>query len=154
MNRKQFAVSVWKSLGGAATCVALLAGTSHAQILFQENFNSLDGSLGPSVNERNGLSVVTRVATDPGSIPYPNAFTHTGPAGWTVDNNFNVFGLGTVDDAAVPPGVPELGNPNYGVDEWEGWSFASKDFLGARGGRSGPRKLRTWQRKRGSGGWR
>jgi hypothetical protein len=58
----------------------------------------------------------------------PNAFSHTGPAGWTVDNNFNVFGLGTVDDAATPPGVPRLGDPNYGVEEWEGWSFANKTF--------------------------
>ena len=25
-------------------------------------------------------------------------------------------------------GVPLLGDPNYGVEEWEGWSFANKEF--------------------------
>src|SRR5262249_55279678 len=93
-------------------------------ILFSENFDSLAGSLGPSVNERiSPTALVTKVATDPGSVPIPNAFSHAGPAGWTVDNNFNAYGasIGNV-------GVPQLGNPLYGVDEWEGWSFANKDF--------------------------
>jgi hypothetical protein len=120
-----------KSLGGrlalAAMFVVMMAGTTRAQIVFHENFNSL--VLGPSVNERIGQSHVTvRPAAFGTSVPYPNAFTHTGPAGWTVDNNFNLFGLGTVDDAATPPGVPLAGDPDYGVDEWEGWSFARKSF--------------------------
>jgi hypothetical protein len=107
----------------AAMVVAVTSALTYGQILFSENFDGLAGSLGPSVNERIGLSVVTRVATDPASNPISNAFSHTGPAGWTVDNNFNAYNasVGNV-------GVPQLGNPEYGVDEWEGWSFANKDF--------------------------
>lgn len=127
MKRKQFAASVFGRLSLAATFVIVTTGAVHAQTIYSENFNSL--VLGPSVNERMGQSQVTVRPADFGtSIPVPNAFSHTGPAGWTVDNNFNVFGTGTVDDAAVPPGVPLLGDPDYGVDEWEGWSFANKSF--------------------------
>jgi hypothetical protein len=92
-------------------------------VVFSENFNGLAGSLGPSVNERIGLSVVTRVATDAASTPIANAFSHAGPSGWTVDNNFNAYGASVGNS-----GVPQLGNPEYGVDEWEGWSFANKTF--------------------------
>lgn len=109
--------------GMAILLAVAMTGVSRAYILFSENFDSLAGSLGPSVNERIGLSVVTRVATDPNSSPIPNAFSHTGPAGWTVDNAFDAYGASVGNT-----GVPELGNPNYGVDEWEGWSFANKDF--------------------------
>jgi hypothetical protein len=108
----------------AVLAVITAGGLAHAQqTLFSENFDGLAGSLGPSVNERIGLSVVTTVATDPGSSPISNAFSKTGPAGWSIDNNFDAYGasIGNV-------GVPELGNPDYGVDEWEGWSFANKDF--------------------------
>jgi hypothetical protein len=115
-----------RSLAIACAC-ALGTHVAQAQILFSENFNSL--VLGNSVNERVGQQRVTVRAAEFGtSTAIPNAFSHTGPAGWTVDNNFNVFGLGTVDDAAVPPGVPKLGDPDYGVEEWEGWSFANKTF--------------------------
>lgn len=127
MKRKLTAsMNIWRmALIGA---VALLAAEgAQAQILFSENFNGL--TLGPSVNERVGQSRVTLRAADFGtSVAIPNAFTHTPPVGWTVDNNFNVFGTGTVDDAATPAGVPLLGDPNYGVEEWEGWSFANKNF--------------------------
>lgn len=125
MKRKLTAsTSTWRF--AIASALALCAQSAHAQlgtVIFSENFDGLAGSLGPSVNERIGLSVVTRVATDAGSMPIPNAFSHTGPAGWTVDNNFNAYGasIGNV-------GVPQLGNPDYGVDEWEGWSFANRDF--------------------------
>lgn len=44
--------------------------------------------------------------------PVPNAFTHTAPNGW-------------IRDAS---GVPGVGNPDIGVFEWEGWSFARKSF--------------------------
>ncbi len=44
--------------------------------------------------------------------PISNAFTHDPPQGW---NNLNSL-------------VPGVGNPDYGVTEWEGWSFANKDF--------------------------
>jgi hypothetical protein len=110
----------------AGMIALLVAQFAHAQlgtVLFSENFDSLAGSLGPSVNERTGVSRVTRVATDPASTPVPNAFSHVGPAGWTIDNNFDGYGASVGNT-----GVPQLGNPEYGVDEWEGWSFARKEF--------------------------
>lgn len=118
------------SVVAAGGIVSMAAGNvANAQlgtVLYSENFDELAPSLQPSVNERLGSTNVTRVATDPSSVPYPNAFTHTGPTGWTVDNGFDpqALGLGTFPNA----GVPGAGDPNYGVDEWEGWSFANKDF--------------------------
>jgi hypothetical protein len=44
--------------------------------------------------------------------PFPKAFTHTPPASWT----------------RIASGVPGVGDPDIGVTEWEGWSFAKKDF--------------------------
>ncbi len=41
-----------------------------------------------------------------------NAFTHAPPSGW-------------VRDAT---GVPGVENPSIGIFEWEGWSFANKEF--------------------------
>jgi hypothetical protein len=126
MTLRLATTSLVRGLFIVSACV-LSAHVAHAQILFSENFNGL--TLGNSVNERVGQQRVTVRAADFGtSMAIPNAFSHTGPAGWTIDNNFNVFGLGTVDDAATPPGVPRLGDPNYGVEEWEGWSFANKTF--------------------------
>jgi hypothetical protein len=43
--------------------------------------------------------------------PFPNAYTHTPPPGVMITNN-----------------LPGVGNPDIGVTEWEGWSFANKDF--------------------------
>ncbi|MEO2045932.1 MAG: hypothetical protein ABGX16_05100 [Pirellulales bacterium] len=40
------------------------------------------------------------------------AFTHIPPDGWDVDSS----------------GVPGTQNPSIGVFEWEGWSFANKDY--------------------------
>jgi hypothetical protein len=132
-----------------ATSVAF-ANLANGQLLFQENFDGL--TLGPSVNERVGQANVTRVATDAGSSPRPNAFTKTGPAGWTIDNNFDNFGTvdltnsGGTDVFSNDPvpvllyripqpgfvvgniGVANQGSAADGVDEWEGWSFANKNF--------------------------
>jgi hypothetical protein len=106
----------------AAAMALLTTGLAEAQILFSENFNGL--TLGPSVNERIGQSRVTVRAADFGtSVPIPNAFSHTGPAGWSIDNNYDAYGA-TVD----APGTPLIGDPDYGVEEWEGWSFANKVF--------------------------
>ncbi|MBA4107024.1 MAG: hypothetical protein C0485_14855 [Pirellula sp.] len=74
-----------------------------------ENFESV--SLGPSVNERLSRHVTTS-NDDAGSTPAPNAFTHTPPANWTLDNT--LMG-GSFDD-------------NVGNFEWEGWSFSTKEF--------------------------
>lgn len=56
------------------------------------------------------LPLQTSVSYTP---PVPNAFTHTTPT--------NAW----IRDAS---GVPGLGNPDVGIFEWEGWSFARKDF--------------------------
>lgn len=74
-----------------------------------ENFESV--TLGPSVNERMSRHV-TAANDDPNSSPVPNAFTHTPPTGWVIDNSLQGD---PVDD-------------NVGVFEWEGWTFSTKEF--------------------------
>ncbi|WP_145432528.1 PEP-CTERM sorting domain-containing protein [Lacipirellula limnantheis] len=148
MRRHLAALAIAGSMG--------IAAPAHAQIgtvLYQENFDSI--TLGDSVNERRGpLSFANRtaVATDPTTESRPNAYTHIGPAGWTVDNAFDNFGftdltnsLGTdvISTDPVPAllyripltglivgntGVGNAGSAADGVDEWEGWSFADKTF--------------------------
>lgn len=69
-------------------------------VLFFEGFDELP--LGPNVNE--GMPTV-----------YPNVWTKTPPAGWTIDDS----------------GMPGVGEDDQdGMTEWAGWSFASKDFWG------------------------
>lgn len=62
------------------------------------------------------LPLQTSVSYTP---PVPNAFTHTPPT-----NSW-------VRDAS---GVPGVGNPDVGICEWEGWSFARKEFWITVGG--------------------
>ncbi|RIK72348.1 MAG: hypothetical protein DCC67_19400 [Planctomycetota bacterium] len=138
-------------------CLGALAwpGSVQAQIvnaLFSENFDSL--VRGPSVNERQKVTFAqaTVVASDPAWVARPNAFTKTGPAGWSIDNNFDNFGNVDLTNSSgtdvlsndptpvvlyrvgVPGlvvgnvGVPNQGSAADGVDEWEGWSFADKTF--------------------------
>ncbi|TWT86543.1 hypothetical protein Mal64_33690 [Pseudobythopirellula maris] len=45
-------------------------------------------------------------------FPFPRAFTHQAPPGW-------------IRDASDVPGV---NSPDVGVFEWEGWSFAHREF--------------------------
>jgi hypothetical protein len=148
MRRHLAALAIAGSMGVAAP--------AHAQIstvLYQENFDGV--VLGDSVNERRGpLSFANRtaLASDATTAPRPNAYTHTGPAGWAVDNNFDNYGftdlnndLGTnvVSTDPVPEllyripltglivgntGIGNAGSADHGVDEWEGWSFADKTF--------------------------
>jgi hypothetical protein len=81
--------------------------------VYSEDFETVP--LGPSVNERlQGGGKVTRVNTDAGSVPRPNSFTNTPPAGWSIDNS-------GINPAAI-------GDNNEGVYEWEGWNFADRDF--------------------------
>ncbi|MGI9430036.1 MAG: hypothetical protein ACR2NM_15355 [Bythopirellula sp.] len=51
---------------------------------------------------------------DPQDEDFPPVpvFTRNGPSGWEVDRS----------------GVPGIGEPGIGVFEWEGWSFANKNF--------------------------
>lgn len=84
------------------TAAVGLAGQAKAQFtttILSENFNGLVRQT--SVNERLGLSFGTAVATDPKFDPIPSAFTHTGPAGWVVDNNYDNFN--TADGIADLP---------------------------------------------------
>lgn len=112
----------------AAAAVGMSGISANAQltsVVFSENFDSLAGSLGDSANERQGFPIVTEVATDTDSAPIANAFSATGPAGWVVDNNLGSYqGSPTLGNA----GVPGQGVADYGVDEWQGWNFANKDF--------------------------
>jgi hypothetical protein len=104
--------------------------------IFQENFNGL--TLGPSVNVRTALNATTEVvarADTPGTFPHENAFTHTPPTGWVVHEDFDNFGNVDLmnlshapDDIVGNIGLGSKGNPDAGVDEWEGWSFADSDF--------------------------
>ena len=127
--------SIWRSLRllswTSAAAAGLAAGVVQAQVLYSENFDSLP--LMGSVNERLGPGNATVVATDPNSQPYADAFTHTGPAGWEVDNLLGQYdGVPSTSYSPSPTignaGVPGLGVSDYGVNEWEGWSFANKDF--------------------------
>lgn len=80
--------------------------------VLSEDFESLP--LGDSVNERRSLvpERITAIETDPETSPRANSFTQTPPAGWTNDNSQ----------------VAGVGNPEVGVEEWEGWSFVTPDF--------------------------
>ncbi len=125
-------------------CMLLVAAVGCSQafgtVILEENFESLPlrpnteetrgdlipvGSLGIPVNAE---GVPTKIA-DGGVIPADAAglWTPVPPAEWTIDNS-GVPGFGgTVD---------EEGNPvraNDGVDEWEGWTFARKDFFTTEG---------------------
>lgn len=112
----------------AAAAIGFAGPPAHAQltsVVFSENFDGLAGSLGDSVNERQGFPIVTTLATDTDSAPIANAFSPTGPAGWVVNNGLDSYqGSPTLGNA----GVPGQGIADYGVDEWQGWNFANKDF--------------------------
>jgi hypothetical protein len=96
-----------------------------SSVFYSENFDGLVDQLGPSVNERQGFPTVTRVATDINSEPIPGVYSAAGPAGWVVNNGLDTYqGSPTVGNA----GVPGQGVADYGVDEWEGWSFVDKVF--------------------------
>ena len=138
-NQKEF-MNMTRFLAPLALALSLaVAGQATAQVgtaIFQENFDGL--TLGPSVNIRNALNPTTEVVArfdTPGTIPHQNAFTHTPPAGWVVHQDFDNFGnvdLNNLnhapDDIVGNVGLGSKGNPDSGVDEWEGWSFADADF--------------------------
>ncbi len=152
MRRHLTAVALVGALGMASQATAQVVN-----VLYEENFNGV--TLGPSSNERRGpLSFPTSTGLTPGATRHvvPNAYSHTGPAGWAVDNNFDNFGFVDLTNAGGTPvfdqtvpigdppvqlfklgvtgvvvgniGVPNVGSATAGPDEWEGWSFARKDF--------------------------
>jgi hypothetical protein len=83
-----------------------------------EDFESL--TLGPSVNERLSETVYVPSAT-PDTAPKPNAFTHTAPAGWSVNNDALTNGFF---------------NDDVGLFELEGWTFTNAAFQGQASGNS------------------
>ncbi len=83
----------------AALLLLIVGSCASAQVTITFQENFNDLPLGPPVDE------------DPIGI-FPNAFTHVPPEGW-----FNQRSM-----------VPGIGNPIVGVEEWEGWSFANKNF--------------------------
>lgn len=123
---------------GMAAAAGIAAENANAQILYTETFDGL--TLQGSVNERLGPGNVTRVASDPDSVPYANAFAKSDPSvsgvdgsSWQIDNTLGQYdGVISLGYSPSPTtgnsGVPGAGLPNYGVNEWEGWSFAHKDF--------------------------
>ena len=135
----------------ALAAVAMLCTVTNAlafdTVLFTEDFSSV--TLGDSVNERLGYALDTVEAGTADFAPEPGVFS-AAATGWTVDNAFDNFGNvdlaydpSTAGDptadgfpAVAPPvgtvignvGVPEQGSAVNGVDEYEGWTFLSKDF--------------------------
>jgi hypothetical protein len=110
------------SLAARATVLALAAGAAApgaavAQVVFyQENFDSA---------VRNQLSGDPRVINAcSGNTP---SFTHNPPAGWTWTGCGVKSFECRVGGCTPPPNCATCGN-NEGVFEWEGWSFANKDF--------------------------
>lgn len=120
-----------KRFASGALCAALLGGAANAQygaVLWSEDFEGV--MLGDSTNERVGTAVSENIATEPGTSPIPGVWSAAGPAGWTVDNT-----VSTYDGAAtVTPGVAGTGLADYGVDEWDGWGFADKEFWSVAAG--------------------
>ena len=89
---------LWRSNLFAATAFLALTAAFctplSAEVSFEENFDSLTGSLKPALDESIPSSVL--------------GWTHTPPAGWSIDNS----------------GMPAV----EGVREWQGWSFTTFDF--------------------------
>lgn len=137
----------------AVMLACTMAGNASAVVfpVYTEDFSGV--TLGPSVNEREGFPIVTvKAPADPNtSVPIAGVFSTSGPAGWSVDNNFTAFGnidlaydpfalsdpnVADIEEGFAPPvgtiignaGLLNQGDPNNGVAEWEGWTFADKDF--------------------------
>jgi hypothetical protein len=82
----------------------------NAEPFWTEDFESV--TLGPSVNERLSDTVFAPKDT-PDTTAKPNAFTHTPPAGWSINND--ALSSGYADD-------------DVGLFEFEGWTFTTFDF--------------------------
>lgn len=149
MKRHLTVAALAAALGLVATGSASAAGVTTT--LFSENFNGL--TLGDSVNERlSTIPTFARGTVEVGTVgfaPIPGVYSATAP-GWTVDNNFNAFGdfdllldpdtdmsgdydvnldgPTTVGTIIGNTGILNQGSSANGVDEWEGWSFVSKQF--------------------------
>jgi hypothetical protein len=84
----------------------------HLTLRFAEDFEGLP--LGPNFEE---------------TLAASQAWTHSPPSGWSVDNS--EFVATRVDPNSTPPN-PDANQDGYadsdGVTEWAGWSFANRDW--------------------------
>ena len=99
---------MFRRILGLALVVSCLASFASAQNLFFEDFQGLTGDLQTAIDAPNGEGPSGQNNVDPNRL----GWTHTTPSGWFRDVS----------------GVPTVGNPDAGVAEWEGWSFATLDF--------------------------
>jgi hypothetical protein len=90
---------------------------------YSQNFDSLAGSLLPSVNEVIGTALQTTASSTPNTSPIPAVWSNSA-TGWTKNNLLNSYD----GSPTITVGVPGQGLADYGVDEWEGWNFARVDF--------------------------
>ncbi len=111
----------------AAMLLATVAGMAASQaamaqtVFYSENFDSA---------VLNQLSGDPRVVGACGSTA--PSFTHVPPAGWTVNNcGVPSYACRVGTPTCPPQNCGGCGN-NEGVLEWEGWSFARKEFWFAR----------------------
>jgi hypothetical protein len=115
----------YRAIKMAVAVVAILGSQpAFPVVIFEENFDGLLPTLGDSVNLRFGLGFDERVASEPNTSAIPNVWSGTGPTGWATDKNLSVYD----GSPTTTPGVAGTGVANYGVDEWDGWNFAHKDF--------------------------
>ena len=147
-----------RQLSLAILATLFLAVQAKAMTLFEENFDSviLGPSVNERMGTIPSFALETIEVGDPefpDFAPIPNAIAAdlTADTGFTVDNNFNAFGnidfgynpfaqgdptILDIDEGIVPPvglvignsGLRSQGDSDDGVDEWEGWNVARKDF--------------------------
>jgi hypothetical protein len=87
-------------------------GADPNSAFWMEDFESV--TLGPSVNERLSDTVFAPKAT-PDTTAKPNSFTHTPPAGWSINN-----------DALTT----SYSDDDIGLFEFEGWTFTTANLAG------------------------
>ena len=101
-------------ISALAVLMTALVTSTHAQSnivnsIWSEDFQGLTGDLQPAIDAPNGEGPSGQNSiSDPDKL----GWTHTAPDGWMRDAS----------------GVPTINNPDAGVAEWEGWSFATIDF--------------------------
>lgn len=83
-----------------AMSLIAMAGSASGQVIFSENFDGLAPLLQPAVNENIPPTVL--------------GWTDQAPAGWSTTDSL--------------PTIHPVTNLDVGVDEWEGWSFATREF--------------------------
>ncbi len=118
--RHRLHMSRRSALALAAIAGAAASGSAFAQTVFySENYDSA------VLDQRSGDPRVINACS--GNVP---VFTHTPPTGWTWSGcGIPSFACRTAPLCnPLPPSCGSTCTNNEGVFEWEGWSFANKDF--------------------------